>query len=77
MTTKPIMIPNIPSKIEDFDTVREVFTKFQKFCEDMNKEDKLPATTLADATLSGTAVVFEIKDKSGNTYYFKGYPTIS
>lgn len=31
----------------------------------------------ADATLSGTAKVFEILDDAGTTYYFKGYPTKS
>lgn len=29
----------------------------------------------ADATLSGTAKVFEVLDEDGTTYYFKGYPT--
>ena len=28
----------------------------------------------ADATLSGTAKVFEIKDDDGTVYYFKSYP---
>jgi hypothetical protein len=30
---------------------------------------------VADAALSGTPVILGIKDKDGNTYYFKGYPT--
>ena len=29
----------------------------------------------ADATLSGTPVIFTIKDKDGNAYYIKAYPT--
>ena len=30
---------------------------------------------MADATLSGAPSVLGIKDKDGNIYYFKGYPT--
>lgn len=30
---------------------------------------------MADATLSGAPVIFSIKDKDGNAYYFKAYPT--
>jgi len=30
---------------------------------------------MADATLSGAPVVLGIKDKDGNTNYFKAYPT--
>ncbi len=30
---------------------------------------------MADAILSGTPVILGIKDKDGNIYYFKAYPT--